>query len=224
MASTAFAASANNINGQQFITGKCLGDLACDEGCCAFKTGLCAGAVVGQESADGGCGFGNAQPNAVAADAFKAGKDTFSAVKAAVQSGQIGPGKLDVSGLTGGATGGSGNATASGAGAGAAAGQQAAGSASGGAASSQAATTGFTNPKAAGNGKGQQFITGKCLSDADCESGCCAFNTGLCAGADFAQDASSGDGGCGFGDAQPNNNAAQAINGKRTMRRGVRSN
>lgn len=47
-----------------------------------------------------------------------------------------------------------------------------------------------------GNGKGEQFITGQCLSDADCGSGCCAFPTGICSGpgAAFQQ----GKQGCGF--------------------------
>ncbi|KAF8277874.1 hypothetical protein DL93DRAFT_2174667 [Clavulina sp. PMI_390] len=33
-----------------------------------------------------------------------------------------------------------------------------------------------------GNGVGKQFITGQCLSDADCASGCCALPTGICSG------------------------------------------
>jgi len=47
-----------------------------------------------------------------------------------------------------------------------------------------------------GNGQGEQFITGQCLSDADCGSGCCAFPTGICSGpgAAFQQ----GKQGCGF--------------------------
>ena len=55
---------------------------------------------------------------------------------------------------------------------------------------------------------GSQFITGPCTSDADCASGCCGFNTGKCAGAIVAQER---DGGCGFGDAQPNDTAAQKL-------------
>ncbi|KAF8305643.1 hypothetical protein DL93DRAFT_301837 [Clavulina sp. PMI_390] len=47
-----------------------------------------------------------------------------------------------------------------------------------------------------GTGEGQQFITGQCVSDADCASGCCAFPTGICSGPDAAfQD---GKQGCGF--------------------------
>jgi len=47
-----------------------------------------------------------------------------------------------------------------------------------------------------GNGVGTQFITGQCLSNADCASGCCALPTGICSGpgAAFQQ----GKEGCGF--------------------------
>lgn len=77
------------------------------------------------------------------------------------------------------------------------------------------------NADAAGNGNGQQFITGACESDADCDSGCCGFKSGTCAGAVVAQER---DGGCGFGDAQPNDDAAVALQGgNRKMRRGFRN-
>ena len=52
------------------------------------------------------------------------------------------------------------------------------------------------------------FITDVCKSDDDCASGCCAFNTGKCAGAIIALER---DGGCGFGSGVPNDNAARAI-------------
>jgi hypothetical protein len=65
---------------------------------------------------------------------------------------------------------------------------------------------------------GTQFITGACTSDADCALGCCGFNSGKCAGPVVAQDR---DGGCGFGDAQPNDNAVQALKGQRLGKRGV---
>ena len=57
-------------------------------------------------------------------------------------------------------------------------------------------------------GQGTQFITGACTSDADCASGCCGFKSGKCAGAVVAQER---DGGCGFGDSSPNDNAAVAL-------------
>ncbi|KAK7025476.1 hypothetical protein VNI00_016005 [Paramarasmius palmivorus] len=66
---------------------------------------------------------------------------------------------------------------------------------------------------AAGSGKppGTQFITGPCANDGECASGCCGFNSGKCAGAIIAQER---DGGCGFGDAQPNDNAARKLRGQ----------
>ncbi|KAI0812495.1 hypothetical protein BC629DRAFT_1579876 [Irpex lacteus] len=57
---------------------------------------------------------------------------------------------------------------------------------------------------------GTQFITGPCQSDSDCASDCCGFHSGKCAGPVIAQER---DGGCGFGDATPNNRAAQKIQG-----------
>ncbi|GAM44064.1 hypothetical protein TCE0_060r19385 [Talaromyces pinophilus] len=50
--------------------------------------------------------------------------------------------------------------------------------------------------KNVGNGKGQQFIGGQCLSDADCGSGCCANPTGICSGPGAAFQ--NGKTGCGF--------------------------
>ncbi|EEB93293.1 hypothetical protein MPER_08074, partial [Moniliophthora perniciosa FA553] len=48
---------------------------------------------------------------------------------------------------------------------------------------------------------GTQFVTGPCTSDIECETACCGFNSGKCAGRILAQ---TRDGGCGFGEAQPN--------------------
>jgi len=51
--------------------------------------------------------------------------------------------------------------------------------------------------KNVGNGKGGQFITGQCLNDSDCGSGCCAKPSGICSGPGAADQA--GKQGCGFG-------------------------
>ena len=157
--------------GTQFITGACTSDADCASACCGFNSGKCAGPVIAQER-DGGCGFGDAQPNADAAAALGFTAAAPAAAPAATPAA---------------AAAGSGTATGSGA-------------------------TG------AGNGAGTQFITGACASDADCASACCGFNSGKCAGAVVAQER---DGGCGFGDAQPNDDAAQALTGRSLGRRGV---
>jgi hypothetical protein len=49
-----------------------------------------------------------------------------------------------------------------------------------------------------GNGEGEQFIGGQCLSSADCASACCAFPCGICSGPGAQFQA--GKQGCGFGD------------------------
>jgi hypothetical protein len=58
--------------------------------------------------------------------------------------------------------------------------------------------------------QGTQFITGVCTSDAECASACCGFTSGKCAAPFVANERGEG---CGFGDAQPNNNALAASKG-----------
>lgn len=120
---------------------------------------------------DGGCGFGDSQPNDDAAVALGF---TGSAATSPASGG-------DTSGST--------------------------------ATNNSSSTSSNVDDSAAGaesvgNGNGAQFITGECTSDADCASGCCGFNSGKCAGAVIAL---SRDGGCGFGDSSPNDDAAQAM-------------
>ncbi|KAF1971440.1 hypothetical protein BU23DRAFT_510077 [Bimuria novae-zelandiae CBS 107.79] len=144
--------------GTQFITGNCTSDADCASVCCGFNSGKCAAPIPAQER-DGGCGFGDATPNA-------------------------GP-----NANTGAAAGGNGNTAAS---------------------SSAATSPAASSAAGAGSGKalGTQFITGACASDAECQSACCGFKSGKCAGPAVAQER---DGGCGFGDAQPNYNAAKTL-------------
>ena len=231
--------------GSQFITGACTSDADCASACCGFNSGKCAGPVVAQER-DGGCGFGDAQPNDTAAKALTggapanngnaaAGQAATGQAAAAGTSAVTAPGSQFITGactsdsdcasaccgfksgkcagpvvaqerdggcgfgnaqpndtaakaLTGGAPANNGNA---------AAGQAATGQAA------AAGTSAVTAP-------GSQFITGACTSDSDCASACCGFKSGKCAGPVVAQER---DGGCGFGDAQPNDTAAKALTG-----------
>ncbi|KAE8442067.1 hypothetical protein EG329_003875 [Mollisiaceae sp. DMI_Dod_QoI] len=53
--------------------------------------------------------------------------------------------------------------------------------------------------KNVGNGAGTQFIGGQCLSNADCQSACCANPTGICSGPGASTQ--NGKTGCGFGSA-----------------------
>ena len=143
--------------GTQFITGVCTSDADCASACCGFKSGKCAGPVIAQER-DGGCGFGDAQPNDRAAVTFRQGQGQVAPAQPAAQPNV---------------------------------------------AAAQPAPPAAPTPAA-----GKQFITGVCANDAACASGCCGFKSGTCAGPVIAQER---DGGCGFGDAQPNDRAAVAF-------------
>jgi len=227
--------------GTQFITGPCKHDSDCASACCGFNTGLCAGPVIAQER-DGGCGFGNPEPNDTAARAFLGEAAATTTMAAAAQATSTNTGAGNKAGkqfITGPCTSdadcaegccgfntglcagpivaqerdggcGFGNAQPN---------DNAAQALRGGtpaSSSAPAANTAASRPptssNGAGNGAGKQFITGSCLSDKDCASACCGFNTGLCAGPIIAQER---DGGCGFGDAQPNDTAAQALRNSR---------
>jgi hypothetical protein len=67
------ASSSSKPLGQQFVTGKCTSDSDCQQGCCAFSTGLCAGPGIAQSNADNGCGFGQPTPNCQVATALNLG-------------------------------------------------------------------------------------------------------------------------------------------------------
>jgi hypothetical protein len=142
---------------------------------------------------DGGCGFGDAQPNDNAAQLLRGGQPTSPAASSSS------------SGTSTGTDSGTGTGTDT-------------GSSSSSSSSGTSGTIDTSIPGSANVGKanGSQFITGQCFSDADCASGCCGFNTGKCAGAIIAQ---TRDGGCGFGDGAPNDTAAKALTGGAKARR-----
>ncbi|KAL0572751.1 hypothetical protein V5O48_009215 [Marasmius crinis-equi] len=167
--------------GTQFITGPCDTDADCGSGCCGFNTGKCAGAVVALER-DGGCGHGNPSPNDDAARKLR-GQPPRDPNDPFIPPG----GNSNAGGNNGAQNNGTQNN-----------GTQNNGGAAGGAAGS-------------GKAPGTQFITGPCANDGECQSGCCGFNTGKCAGAIVAQER---DGGCGFGNAAPNDDAAQKLRGQ----------
>lgn len=237
-----------------FITAPCTKDADCASSCCGFNSGKCAGPVIAQER-DGGCGFGDAQPNDIAAQAITGGSSNVAAaaVSAPAAAASIastssttsatGSGKaLGTQFITGtcasdaecasgccalntgkcaarlvaqegAGCGFGGGATASTASVQAAAAPAAAAASPPASAASSAPAPGSTLPAIPGT----QFITGICTKDADCASSCCGFNSGKCAGPVIAQ---TRDGGCGFGDAQPNDIAAQAFQGRKLGRRG----
>src|SRR4051794_28434893 len=155
--------------GTQFITGPCTSDADCASGCCGFNSGKCAGPIIAQER-DGGCGFGDAQPNDNAAQALRGqttAKTTSTTTITVAQS-------LTTSTTT------------------------------------AAAAKASASSNGAKTGAGTQFITGPCNRDLHSFPTRRSSGLGKCAGPIIAQER---DGGCGFGDAQPNDNAAQALRG-----------
>lgn len=72
--------------------------------------------------------------------------------------------------------------------------------------------------KNVGAGNGQQFITGGCVNDADCSSGCCADASGVGVCSAEAAQFQAGKNGCGFVD--PNADATIAAAQEQVARQG----
>ncbi|RDL33843.1 uncharacterized protein BP5553_08211 [Venustampulla echinocandica] len=164
------AKNVGNGAGKQFITGQCLSNADCESTCCANPLGICSAPAAALQNGKTGCGFGSGGAGAANAGAANAG---------AAQAGSANTGAANAA------------ATAA-----PAAAQGATGAA---AASSNAAGGPPFNKDGAknvGNGAGEQFITGQCLSNADCGSACCAGPAGICSAE--AASLQNGKTGCGF--------------------------
>ncbi|CAK5269129.1 unnamed protein product [Mycena citricolor] len=183
---------AGQRRGNQFVTGPCQQDSDCQQGCCAFNTGKCAGPAVAQ-TRDGGCGHGSPAPNCNVAAALKLSDCAPGAVNGdlsspAIQSAAAFVAKLDNIPFT----------------------PTAPAAAPPAPPASNNAGGGGT-PTVAALAAGQSalgFVTSTCATDSDCQQGCCAFNTGKCAGPAIAQ---TRDGGCGHSSPAPNCNVAKAL-------------
>ncbi|KAK3196951.1 hypothetical protein GRF29_1536g89729 [Pseudopithomyces chartarum] len=226
--------------GTQFITGACTSDADCASSCCGFNSGKCAAVIPAQER-DGGCGFGNATPNAGPNTGAAAGSNGSAAAPDSGAAAPAAPVTTSPASTGSGKTSGTQFITGSGkcaaiipaqerdggcgfgdaqpnAGPGSGAATAQAQSTDGQAADAPVAAAPPASTAAPANGAGTQFITGACTTDADCSSACCGFKSGKCAGPVVAQER---DGGCGFGDAQPNDNAAKALQGRSLGRFGA---
>ncbi|KAJ7201584.1 hypothetical protein GGX14DRAFT_371006 [Mycena pura] len=175
--------------GNQFVTGPCKHDSDCQQGCCAFNTGLCAGPGIAQ-TRDGGCGFGNAKPNCNVAKALNLGVCAHGAESCdvsdpAVQKAAEFTAKLDKLPPAKPATG------------------KAAPS------SAAPASSGKSVAQLAASQKSKKTVFETCSSDSQCQQGCCGFSTGKCAGPAVAQ--ANGSGGCGRGASSPNCDVATLL-------------
>lgn len=197
---TLSAEAAPYRRGAGFVTSPCRQDSDCQQGCCAFNTGLCAGPDIAQ-TRDGGCGFGSPSPNCNVAAALNLpdcapgaanGDLSDPSIQAAVtfvaQLDNISLNPRHHKGKHGSGT-------------------DAASPAPSASASDDSSSTDSTPAAPAGNAQATVFEP--CTKDSDCQEGCCAFNTGTCAGPGIAQ---TRDGGCGFGSPAPNCNVATLLN------------
>jgi len=180
--------------GDGFVTSPCRQDSDCQQGCCAFNTGKCAGPAIAQ-TRDGGCGFGSPAPNCNVAAALHLPECVAGAVNGDLSDPAIQTAAQFVSQLDGIAF----TPTAAGA---------PPAEAPPAAAPPAAAPPAAAPPAGKAPGNAEGFVTEACTQDSDCQQGCCAFNTGKCAGPAIAQ---TRDGGCGFSSPAPNCNVASLL-------------
>ncbi|KAJ7620853.1 hypothetical protein DFH06DRAFT_1305898 [Mycena polygramma] len=172
----------------------CSADSDCQQGCCGFTSGKCAGPAVAQTNGSGGCGHGNTSPNCNVAAALSlsdciAGAAAPDTTDPGVQAAAVFVSQLDNIPFT---------------------------PAAGGAnvvnpPHNIVATPGDAPPPI--NSASQQnklTVFETCSADSDCQQGCCGFTSGKCAGPAVAQ--TNGSGGCGHGNTSPNCNVAAALN------------
>ncbi|KAF7332417.1 hypothetical protein MKEN_00123600 [Mycena kentingensis (nom. inval.)] len=179
--------------GDQFVTGPCAKDSDCQQGCCAFNTGKCAGPAVAQ-TRDGGCGFGSPAPNCNVAKALGLSDCVAGAVNGDlsdpdVQAGAAFSAKLNGIAFTPKTGGGAAPPPQNNAAAPAAGGNSVA--------------------ELAASQQSKKTVFEACGADSECQQGCCGFTTGKCAGPAVAQ--TNGSGGCGKGTAAPNCNVATLL-------------
>jgi len=185
---------AGQRRGSQFVTGPCTQDSDCQQGCCGFSTGKCAGPAVAQSNGSGGCGHGTAAPNCnVATVLGLAGSCIAGAVNTNLQDPNVQAAAAFAANLDGITIPASSAAAAPAAAAPAAAAPAAGQSVASLAASQQSKTTVFE----------------ACSADSDCQQGCCGFSSGKCAGPAVAQ--TNGSGGCGHCSAAPNCDVATLL-------------
>ncbi|KAJ7679405.1 hypothetical protein DFH06DRAFT_1078889 [Mycena polygramma] len=166
----------------------CSADSDCQQGCCGFSSGKCAGPAVAQTNGSGGCGHGNTSPNCNVAAALKlsdciAGAAAANTADPGVQAAAAFVSQLDNIPFT----------------------PAAAAPAPAAAAPPPAAAP----PASSASQDSKLTVFETCSADSDCQQGCCGFSSGKCAGPAVAQ--TNGSGGCGHGNTSPNCNVAAAL-------------
>ncbi|KAJ7186141.1 hypothetical protein C8R46DRAFT_1289758 [Mycena filopes] len=159
----------------------CTKDTDCQQGCCAFTTGICASPTIAQTDASGGCGFGAPAPNcnvvaSLGIPACVAGAVNGNLSDPAVTAAASNFFNAVVSSIR--------------------------------LPSPSDPPSSIHLPRVASQ-TSKKTVFETCKADSECQQGCCGFKTGKCAGPGIAQ--TNGSGGCGFGAKHPNCNVAAAL-------------
>ncbi|KAJ7788007.1 hypothetical protein B0H14DRAFT_3577982 [Mycena olivaceomarginata] len=164
----------------------CANDDECQQGCCGFKTGKCAGPDVAQTNGSGGCGRSEPKANCNVATllGFKnciAGAKNNNLKDAPIQQSAAFAAQLDGLHFT-----------------------------------PSKRENGIKNreieqplPNSPPSRSRRKTVFEACANDDECQQGCCGFKTGKCAGPDVAQ--TNGSGGCGRSEPKPNCNVATLL-------------
>jgi hypothetical protein len=196
--------------GSQFVTGACTSDVDCQQGCCAFNTGKCAGPGIAQ-SRDGGCGFSSPKPNCNVAAALGLKDCVAGAVNGNLADPNVQAAAKFTAHLDGIAfTPASGGAPA-----------PAAKEVAPVAAAEAAPAKGKSVADLAAGQKAKKSVFEQCANDGECQQGCCGFSSGKCAGPAVAQ--TNGSGGCGHGTGSANCDVAAALGFKSLCIAGARA-
>ncbi|KAJ6589233.1 hypothetical protein B0H19DRAFT_873601, partial [Mycena capillaripes] len=193
-------------SGKKTVFEACASDAECQQGCCGFSSGKCAGPDVAQTNGSGGCGHGNSSPNADVATllGFKNG------IAGSVQGNLNDPNVQQAAAFAAQLDGLSFTPSAGAAAPPAAAAPPPA----------SAAPQSVAQLAALQQSKKTVFET--CAADAECQQGCCGFSSGKCAGPDVAQ--TNGSGGCGHGNSSPNADVATLLGFKNGIAGSVQGN
>ncbi|KAJ7068699.1 hypothetical protein C8F01DRAFT_1119024 [Mycena amicta] len=173
----------------------CGSDSECQQGCCGFISGKCAGPAVAQTNGSGGCGHGTAVANCNVATLLGfpgtciAGSQNTDTSDPTVQAAAAFAAQLDGIAFTPSA--------------GAPAAPPPAGN------NEAAPSGGQSVAQLAASQQSKKTVFETCGSDSECQQGCCGFTSGKCAGPAVAQ--TNGSGGCGHGTAVANCNVATLL-------------
>jgi len=181
--------------GKTTVFEACSSDSDCQQGCCGFSSGKCAGPAVAQTNGSGGCGHGGSTPNCDVAALLgfvatcTAGATHTNGNDPTVQAAAAFAAQLDgITTFVPSASASTDNSASS---------------------SGTSSVAGQSVAQLAATQQSKSTVFETCSADSDCQQGCCGFSSGKCAGPAVAQ--TNGSGGCGHGGSTPNCDVAALL-------------